>query len=1117
MAGPPWENPPMTPTPLHLVLSQLQQRLATTQSPAPSDGQLLRRFAQLHEEAAFEALVRRHGPMVWAVCRRLLPGGHDAEDAFQATFLVLLQKAASIREHDSTASWLYGVARRIASRARANADRRRGVERQAPLLPPPPDVSSEAAGREVLAIVDEELALLPERFRAPLMLCGLGGLSKAEAARQLGCKPGTVASRLARARERLRRRLARRGVIVPATAAGLLAEGTAPAVPAPLVTATVRTAAQFLAGVGETTAVAMLARGAVGSLVTVRLKVATALLLGLTVLCAGAALAARRTREAGEEAAQRQPAPQAPRAEVAAAPADVFGDLLPPGALARMGSVRLRQSVQQVTFAPDGKTLITTGPEGRISTWDVGTGKYRHGRRIEGTADFDRSATTLAPDGKAVLVWLWSRQAFLVAEVPTGRKLGTVSLGAGQPYRAALAPGGKAVAAMMNEGIKHSIRVWDVATGTERRLLEPRYGAEAMAFSPDGKLLAVGGGMDEALRIWDVTAGRLLHQIGKRTDYDLAFSPDSKTLAAWCDDRVVRLWDTASGKEQAAFRTAAGLSLAFAPDGKVLAAAGPKGLVLWDVAARKELRQLPAGRVCALAFAPDGKTLAVNDGSVQLWDVASGKQLLAALARAGHGEAVDSLAVSPDGKVLASASYGESTLCLWDAGTGRLLHRLPKQGITCRFTCFSPDGKRVASGGHDGFVYLWETTTGKEWRRFPIEELEPGGPTPFVDALALSPDGRRLVALIRGDGRVSQLHINVWDTATGKLLKRRRFAGRPFISHSSFTPDAGGITVVTEQGLTIQDTLTGRELVTVPDAFQQLPIAFSADGKLLAAVRTPANLPPAGKGGEPTAVSVVELATGKEVRCIPTDPVHILAFSPDGRVLAASEGNVVRLWEIGTGKEVFRRERHGELPGVPAQAAVTSVAFLPDGRRLATGLGDGTVLVWDLAAGAAAGREPPVLWADLAGEDAAKAYRAIHGMAAVPRQAVAYLKEHLHPVPEVEPRRVQRLLANLDSDEFAVREAAVKELAALAEQVGPALRQALKESPSAEVRRGVQGLLSALAAAPRGDTVRALRAIWLLEMVGTPEARQLLEALAKGAPLARQTVEAKAALARLDR
>jgi WD40 repeat protein len=418
-----------------------------------------------------------------------------------------------------------------------------------------------------------------------------------------------------------------------------------------------------------------------------------------------------------------------------------------------------------------------------------------------------------------------------------------------------------------------------VAAGTERELLDHKNFDEAIAFSPDGKLLAVGGGMDELLRVWDVATGTLLHRFGKRTDHGLTFSPDGKTLAAWCDDRAVRLWDMATGKEQAALRTTFGLCLAFAPDGKVLAVGGLDGVVLWDVAERKELHQLPGGRIWALAFAPDGRTLAVNSGSIQLWDVGTGKQLLAALARAGHGEAVDSLAVSPDGKVLASGSYGEGTLCLWDAGTGRLLHRLPGHNIACRFTCFSPDGKLVASGGHDGFLHLWETATGKEWRGFPIEELEPEGAPPFVDALALSPDGQRLVALTRGAGRGNQRQINVWDTASGKLLKRRKFDGSPF-SHSSFTPDANGITLRTEGGLAIQDTVTGKELVTIPGVVSLVPIAFSPDGRLLATVRCPVVAPPAGKGGkgfpqadgEVTGVSVAEVATGKEVRPIQTGP-----------------------------------------------------------------------------------------------------------------------------------------------------------------------------------------------------------------------------------------------------
>jgi RNA polymerase sigma factor (sigma-70 family) len=176
-----------------------------------SDEQLLARFVRGREEPAFGALVRRHGPMVFGVCRRLLGHWQDAEDACQATFLVLARHAGSIRKPGSLASWLYGVAVRVANKARSAALRRRQEEQQAPgriadsALP-------DAAWRELRAILDEELIRLPERYRAPLVLCYLEGTTNEAAARQLGCTKGTVSSRLARARDLLRRRLTRRGL-----------------------------------------------------------------------------------------------------------------------------------------------------------------------------------------------------------------------------------------------------------------------------------------------------------------------------------------------------------------------------------------------------------------------------------------------------------------------------------------------------------------------------------------------------------------------------------------------------------------------------------------------------------------------------------------------------------------------------------------------------------------------------------------------------------------------------------------------------------------------------------------------------------------------------------------
>jgi RNA polymerase sigma-70 factor (ECF subfamily) len=186
----------------------------------PTDEELLGRFATSGEEAAFAELVRRYGPMVLGVCRRVLTAEHDAEDSFQATFLVLARRAGAIHKREAVGSWLYGVAYRIAARARADAARRRKHEGQvSPVAGPDP--FEEMAWRELRPVLDEELARLPAKYRNPLVLCYLQGLTNTEAARELGWTKGTVSGRLARARDMLRSRLARRGLAL--TSAVLIA------------------------------------------------------------------------------------------------------------------------------------------------------------------------------------------------------------------------------------------------------------------------------------------------------------------------------------------------------------------------------------------------------------------------------------------------------------------------------------------------------------------------------------------------------------------------------------------------------------------------------------------------------------------------------------------------------------------------------------------------------------------------------------------------------------------------------------------------------------------------------------------------------------------------------
>jgi RNA polymerase sigma factor (sigma-70 family) len=273
-----------------------------------TDGQLLRDYLSRRDEAALAALVRRHAPMVWGVCRRVLPNHHDAEDAFQATFLVLVRKAASVVPREMIANWLYGVAHQTARKARATAARRRGRERQVANMPEPA-AAEQSLWRDLQPLLDDELSRLPDKYRAVLVLCDLGGKTRKEAARQLGCPEGTVAGRLARARAMLAKRLARHGlaVSVGALAAVLSQKGASAAVPASVVGSTIKAASLLAAGqtalAGAVPAkVAALTEGVLRTMLITKVKtVTTTLLVVAAVGIGGGGLLSRPPTTAAEE------------------------------------------------------------------------------------------------------------------------------------------------------------------------------------------------------------------------------------------------------------------------------------------------------------------------------------------------------------------------------------------------------------------------------------------------------------------------------------------------------------------------------------------------------------------------------------------------------------------------------------------------------------------------------------------------------------------------------------------------------------------------------------------------------------------------------------------------
>ncbi|HEY7423803.1 MAG TPA: sigma-70 family RNA polymerase sigma factor [Gemmataceae bacterium] len=260
------------------------RRLGRGAAVESNDAELLERFVEARDETAFTSLLRRHGPLVWSVCRRVLAEEHAAEDAFQATFLVLVRKARSVSKKASVRSWLYGVALRVAVRARQHEDLRRLHERSAPVRQAG-TTKTETLWEDVRPILDEEIQRLPEKYRQPVILCYLEGQTNDEAARLLNCPRGTIATRLARARERLRSRLVRRGLILSAgTLAAMFTDNTlSAAVPSILSAQTAKIVLSGAVPVSITT----LAEGVLHTMFVTKLK--TTLVVVLAVSAIGSA------------------------------------------------------------------------------------------------------------------------------------------------------------------------------------------------------------------------------------------------------------------------------------------------------------------------------------------------------------------------------------------------------------------------------------------------------------------------------------------------------------------------------------------------------------------------------------------------------------------------------------------------------------------------------------------------------------------------------------------------------------------------------------------------------------------------------------------------------------